>query len=248
MEIILAAVKGTSNLWTQGDIYFGTGQAGQIGWLAADASSSNLNWLTLSGETNAIGGLYIDQTGVFGGDLIVVTGDDPSQPGSDTGGGVWRVKHDKTSTKVAQITRADGTGTVLEGVVTVPNDANKYGPWAGKILTCGENTRLIYAVETNGTVTAYNLGLGTPEDVVLIPSGQNLYCLDESNDRVLKVTQDNFANFVGDILLVDEGVMCSASGVDIVHWTGGGFLVRKIPVGSSLDQVTFAPIDLPALP
>jgi len=64
------------------------------------------------------------------------------------------VKHDKTSTKVAQITRRDGNGTVLEGALTVPNDANKYGPWAGDTDLWRE-----YGVDLHGghhgTVTAY---------------------------------------------------------------------------------------------
>ena len=128
----------------------------------------------------------------------------------------------------------------------MPNDSSKYGPWAGKILTCAERVGLIYAVDTNGTTTAYNLGLGVPEDVRLIPSGQNLYCLDFINNKVLKVTQDNFAGFAGDVLLVDEGGGCALSGLYIVHWDGERFVVRQIPIAAELEHVTFAPIDIPA--
>ena len=150
---------------------------------------------------------------------------------------------------MAQINDANGNGTTLEGVVTVPNDTSKYGPWAGKILTCAEKLGLIYAVDTNGTVTPYNLGLGSPEDVRLIPSGQNLYCLDASSNQVLKVTADNFTSFAGDILLADEGVgECALAGLYVVHWSEGGFVVRQIPIAAELEHVTFAPIDIPAVP
>ena len=244
-EVKLAVVKVTTNGWNQGDMYFARAQVG--GKITADGSNVYTNWATLAGETNFLGGsLYIDQTGVFGGDMIVVTGGSPSS--TIDGGAVWRVTSSGSATNLAQIDNPSGTGRILEGVLTVPNDSTKYGPWAGKILTAGERAGLIYALDTSGNVTSYNVEVGWPEDIRLIPSGQNLYCLDEPNNQVLKITSDNFASFGGDILLVDEGLGCSESGVYIVHWTGGGFLVRKIPVGSHLEHVSFAPIDIPALP
>ena len=255
-EIKLGIVQITNNInWTRGDMYFGAAQPGKIGKITANASSVNTNWATLTnssqmvGETSVfIGGLYIDQTGVFGGDMIVVIGGSESSP-TDSGR-VWRIQAGTTNaSRVAQINDSNGNGTSLEGVVTVPNDTSKYGPWAGKILTCAEKLGLIYAVDTNGTVTPYNLGLGSPEDVRLIPSGQNLYCLDASSNQVLKVTADNFTIFTGDILLVDEGVdpnECAPGGLYIVHWDGGRFVVRQIAVGGSLEHVVFAPIDIPA--
>ncbi len=237
-EIKLATVKTTANGWTQGDMYFGTGQAGQIGWVSANGTSVNTNWLTLSGEPNPIGGLYIDQSGVFGGDLIVVSG------ASTFGGGVWRITAAKGTNKVAQINDSSGHGVDCEGVVTVPNDAAKYGPWAGTILTCGETASLIYAIDVNKNVIAYDLGLVSPEDVRLIPSGQNLYCTDAGSYVVLKVPQGNFGGFVGDVLFVNEAIN-SPSALLIAHWTGAQFVVRQIPLGNSLEHVAFAPIDIP---
>ncbi len=244
-ELKVGIVQTTADNWTQGDLYFGPGQPGKIGKITANASSVNTDWATLTNSTQMVGetdpfmgGFYIDQTGVFGGDLIALSG----------GAGVWRVTAATNATKVAQINDASGNGIGLEGVVTVPNDPSKYGPWAGNILTCAESAGLIYAVDVNGNATAYNLGLGVPEDVRLIASGQNLYCLDFTHNQVLKVTQDNFAGFAGDVLLVDESGGCAVGGLYVVHWTGGGFVVRQIPVGTSLEHVTFAPIDIPALP
>lgn len=156
-----------------------------------------------------------------------------------------------TQGDIAQIDNPFGTGRLLEGVVTVPNDPVKYGPWAGKILTCAEAAGVIAAIDTGGTVTLYNLGLHQPKDVRLIPAGQNLYALDFNTSQVLKVTQDNFASFAGDILLVEEKsdpAGCAAPGVYIVHWEGGRFVVRFIFINALLEHVTFAPIDIPALP
>ena len=99
-------------------------------------------------------------------------------------------------------------------------------------------------------MTLYNLGLSQPEDVRLIPAGQNLYALDFNTSQVLKIAQDNFASFAGDILFVEEKsdpFLCAAAGVYIVHWEGGRFVVRLFPINALLEHVTFAPIDIPAL-
>ena len=126
----------------------------------------NANWATLTnstqmvGETNVfVGGLYIDQTAVFGGDLIVVSGGTGSEAG-DTGGAVWRVTASGNATKLAQVSNpANGADTLLEGVTTVPNDPFKYGPFAGKILTCAEKLRAKEKVRLDRRVLSSLTGL-----------------------------------------------------------------------------------------
>src|SRR5205823_212724 len=86
-EIYIAAPRdegGRRNRggFVAGEVYCGTGVAGEIMRISADGSSSQRPWVSLPGETGLLrGGLCFDRTGVFGGDLIVV---------SNTGG-VWRV-------------------------------------------------------------------------------------------------------------------------------------------------------------
>jgi len=153
------------------------------------------------------------------------------------------------ATRIAQIGNPTGAGRKLEGVLTLPNDVAKYGPWAGKIVIGGESFGVVFTVDTNGTVTPYNLGLAVPEDVRLIPSGQNLYCLDVTGNQVLKIPSNYFTGFAGDVLLVDEGTGAVVPSLFIVHWDGGQFVVRQIVTGtSSLEHVVFAPINIPALP
>jgi hypothetical protein len=179
--------------------------------------------------------------------LIVVSGD------AFGGGGVWRVNSSTNATKIAQINDANGAGVLLEGVVTVPNDPLKYGPWAGKILACAEHQGLIWAIDVNGNATPYQLGLGLPEDVRLIPSGQPLYLLDqfaEATGAVTKIPASNFASFTGDLLFTNEGGQspCPPAGVWIVHWDGARFVVREIDIGGQLEHAAFAPIDILPLP
>src|SRR6266511_2160445 len=243
-EIKLGIVQTTANGFTAGDLFLGAAQPGKIGRISADGSTVNTNWATLTnstqmvGETNLLlGGFYIDRTTVFGGDLIVVSGS----------GGVWRVAAATNATKVAQINDpSSGEGTVLEGVLTVSNDPCKYGPWAGKILTCAEQQNLLCTIDTNGTVAFFNLSIGVPEDVDLVLTNQNLFCLNfvssaPATSSVLKVPETLLTNFVDDVLIVEE----NTATLVIVHWDGVRFVTRRlsVPGASSLEHVSFAPIE-----
>ena len=64
-----------------GELFTTTGVAGVVARVSASGATVQNPWVTLPGETGAIGGLYLDRTGVFGGDLLAVT----------STGGVWRV-------------------------------------------------------------------------------------------------------------------------------------------------------------
>ncbi|PYK97949.1 MAG: hypothetical protein DME19_14375 [Verrucomicrobia bacterium] len=250
-EIKVGIVQTTANGWTQGDLYFGTGQPDKIGKITADGSSVNTDWATLTnatqlaGDTNFPGGLYIDQTGVFGGDLVVVTHRDTGGT-LGTGGGVWRVSASTNATRVAQLNDAAGNGIYLEGVLTLPNDSCKYGPWAGKILSCAETLNLLLAIDVNGNSTSFDLGLALPEALAVVVSDRNLFCLnfinlDRPHSTMLKVPKTLLTNFVGDIIVVEE----QRPDLVVVHWDGVRFVTRHLSVSgaSSLEPVAFAPIE-----
>ena len=68
--------------------------------------------------------------------------------------------------------------------------------------------------------------------------GRNFVTTDLIHKRVSSPRTDPF----------NEGLGCAPSGVLIVHWDGVRFVIRQIPVGHNLEHVSFAPIDIPALP
>ena len=136
---------------------------------------------------------------------------------------------------------------MVEGVITLNNDTNKYGPLlAGKIFT-GSNT-----VDTNGNVAPLALNL-VAEDCDIIPTNQNLYCADNGDSRggwVLEVPKELFAGHAGDVLITENGVYAPAA-LFMVHWDAtNGIVTTKIPIPkyiSAFEHVTFAPIDIPAV-
>jgi hypothetical protein len=227
-EVKLATVKTTANGFINGAMYFDSSGSGTIGWLSPDGSVSNLNLFATSGYQ--FYGLYVDQSGSFGGNLIAL------QPNS----AVWRI-----NASGAAVTNYPGAaGGWVEGVITLNNDTNKYSPLlAGKIFT-GSNT-----VDTNGNVATLALNL-VAEDCDIIPTNQNLYCADNNEGWVVEVPKEIFNNHAGDVLVTENGVYAPAA-LFIVHWDAtNGIVKTQIPIPNfitAFEHVTFAPIDIPAV-
>jgi hypothetical protein len=248
-EIKFGTVKTTASGWTNGDLYFQNFSPGVVAWLSADGTRSNLNWLTLTNETDLLQPAYVDQTGIWGGNLLAV--------GDGSGGlptrNIWRIN---SLTNAALITNI--LSDHLEGILTLPNDA-RYVPWSGKLLTGDEVSGLTYAIDTNGIATPFDLDI-KPDDFRVIPANQSLYLLnyvdsDPTNSRVLKISTNLFTKYIGDILIEQAGESVSPpdSRLLIAHWDSSlnSFVTRSITLSvyydGHLEHVVFAPIEIPNL-
>jgi len=213
--------------FTPGELFTGTGVPGHIARISADGAMIQNPWVVLPGETGLLrGSLHLDRTGVFGGDLIVVT--------TEPTGNVWRVTSAGAATKLASL------GTHLEGVTTVPNDTVKYGPWAGKILTGAEQQNRIYAIGASGNTAFFSLGID-PEDFDLIPANENFFGVDFGGGILWTAPAAEFADKVGDVLITQE----FPANLYHVRWTGAQFQVTRIAQASQWEHVTFStsPLD-----
>jgi hypothetical protein len=247
-EVRLTTVKVSTNGLSAGDLLFGNGEPGGIGWLSADGTVSNLNWAVLPGETNLVEGLYVDQTGIWSNDVLVVASQDGPLSVSDLLN-VWRIHFQTNFLLVASIPTPH-----LEGVLTVPNDMVSYGPWAGKLLTADERQHAIYTVSTNGTVASYFLGMDV-DSFHLIPSGQDLYCVDfhQADSILLRLPANLFVNYRGDVLAVQAGETGVPPKLFIIHWNGCQFVTHAISlldffIDGVFEKVTFAPLQIQSTP
>jgi hypothetical protein len=250
-EIKIAVAHSTANGFTNGAMYYG--DIGMVGVVSAFGTSSNVTWAAITnssgGNPSLWGSLHVDQSGSFGGKLLVVSGGN----GTNTGGGVWSVSATGGVTEIANI-----PDNHLEGLTSLTNDVAKWGPWAGKLLTGNEYTAEIFAISTNGVVMTNHLDI-QPEDFDLITTNQNLYCAALSIG-VLKLPSSLFTNYVGDLLVTQEGhVESDIGGIPILHlpklivlhWDGTNFVQRASisrRINELLEHSTFAPMDIPRLP
>jgi hypothetical protein len=244
-EVKFAIVKQTASGFTNGQIYFDTSESfASIGRISTNGSSWTNNWATLF-DNSVQGGFYVDQSGVFDNDLIVVTG---SSDGD--GARVWQVKANGDATNLAFFPQQH-----FEGVVTITNDVARWGPWAGKILTGSEtgqlspNRNLIRAIDSGGSVSNFDLGiisLGTRSDNAghddglstehfdIIPPNQDFYLVAEgtglADGQILKLSHIWLTNYVGDLLITQGGRYVGEPEMYIVHWNGSNFISRGIPL------------------
>jgi RHS repeat-associated protein len=204
-----------------GESFIGTGAAGVVARVAPDGAKVQNPWVTLPGETgHPRGGLHVDRTGVFGGDLLAAT----------TSGRVWRVSAAGVVRRLAEL------GTPLGGVVSVPNDVVRYGPWAGKALVGAPEQGLIYAVDAEGNVASFQTGL-QPSDLEIIPAHENFYGLDPAAGRIWGAPAAAFTSMIGDILVAQKspGVLAH------VRWSGTKLEVGEIARAAEWGDATFAP-------
>ncbi len=218
--------------WDVGTLFTGNGIDGQIVKIAADGSVITNPWVDLPGTNNGLmrGSLYVDRTGIFGGDLIVAT----------TTGEVWRVNKDGTPTSITP-----PKGVHLEGLIVVPDIPVRYGPIAGKIIVGAEEQGLLWIISPNGDATTINLGVAI-EDIDIVNPGENFFGVNFGTSRLLGATSEECKSMTGDILLTQENVPTGTSGLFRLQWDGTDLKAVAVPLGPNSapvgqwEHVTFA--------
>jgi len=95
-------------------------------------------------------------------------------------------------------------------------------------------------------VTSFALGIA-PEDFDIIQTNQDLYCVIQSDPgQILKLSRTLLTNYVGDLLITQEGFFFGTPKLFIMHWDGTNFVTRSISSSDLFEHVTFAPINLPS--
>jgi hypothetical protein len=252
----LTTAKSDGYGFTTGQTYFASRTAPLWIWQVSSEGAGAINRTTVN-DVDWPGGLHIDATGVFGHDLILVTG----WLENCISGSVWRI-NGQTGLPT-WITTLD---TCIEGVLVCPTNQALYGPWAGKVLTGAGNQWLVYHIAPDGTTDTTDLGL-SPHDFHVIPPNQDLYVIqfvpkDEGPSRLLKVPRAFFANLQGDILIVQSGefhhpetLVQSNGELFVGHWTGAAFTTTRITDGKGrqadprqFEHAVFAPMSIPSNP
>jgi hypothetical protein len=241
-EVKIATVRSGNAGFAAGTLFTGNGLDGQIVRINPDGGSFLNPWVTLAPGAGLMrGSLYVDRTGVFGGDLIAAT----------TGGEVWRINSAGASTRLADV------NTHLEGLITVPNEA-RYGGLAGKIIAGAEEQGRLYVFDgTVGNSSFYQLTVAI-EDIDLIPANENFFGVNFGTGRLLGAAASQFAAFAGDILLTQE-FPTGGAGLYRLTWDSATNLpvtqLFTLGAGSAAvaqwEHVTFAPagiVEIPPVP
>lgn len=185
-EVKIATAKGGSKFGS-GTLFTGTGVNGQIIRINADGTTHST--INLPGGDGLMrGSMFVDNTGVYNGDLISVT----------TGGQVWRIDEFGVGVLLADV------DTHLEGLLVLPNDPVKWGRFAGHIIAGAEGQGFLYNFDNNGLVTTEtNIGVNI-EDIDLIEANTNFFGINFGTSRLLGAEASQWQSVVGDVLLTQE--------------------------------------------
>ncbi len=223
-EVKIATVRpGNVGGFTSGELFVGNGVDGQITRVSADGSTVINPWVDLPGTNNGLmrGSLYIDRTGVWGGDLLVAT----------TQGELWRI----TSTGVPTLV-ADVGSVHLEGLITVPDAPARFGPLAGLAIAGAEGEGVIYAFAPDGSYARYNVGVNV-EDIDVIVPDENFFGVNFGTSRLVGIEKTELRPLAGDILLTQEGH--TGTGLFRLYWDGASLVATELlaaPASTSISQ------------
>ncbi len=209
--------------FNRGELFFNTSAKGVIARVSANGATIQNPWIMLAGETGRVTGLTLDRTNVFSGHVIAVTAT----------GRVYRVNAQAQATLVANL------NTPLTGVTVLPNDAAKYGPWAGRILVGAPQQGLLYAVNAAGQSVSQGFGLN-PSELHVIPPQQNLYGVDPLAQKIWGAPDEAFGTMVGDILIAQA----QPGTLGKLRWNGSSFEYSWLTQVSAWQQLVFAPAPL----
>jgi len=204
-----------------GEMFTGSGVGGVIVRISPDGTQILNPWVRLPGENGLLRGqLYIDRTGIFGGDLIVAT----------TTGSIWRVSSTGVASRLANV------GVPPEGLITVPADPLRYGPWAGKIVTGSEDAARIFAIDPQGNVSFFDLGIA-PEHIKLVTPNENYFGVDFASQTLWGIPAPELSSMTGDLLIGEE----TPGNLWQVHWNGSRFETTRIAQVAQWEGATMAP-------
>jgi hypothetical protein len=214
-EVKIATARTGAAGFSPGELFVGNGNDGEIVRISADGLTVDNPWVSLPGDGNGLprGSLYVDRTGVWGNELLVAT----------TAGELWRIDSAGTPTLIADV------GVHLEGLVTVPDSPDRFGPLAGRAIAGAENEGLLHAFAPDGSHATFSLGVNI-EDIEVVVPNENFFGVNYGTSRVIGVSASELLPMAGDILLTQE----SHSGVGLyrLNHDGADLVVEELRAAS----------------
>jgi RHS repeat-associated protein len=215
----MAAVRDQNGRFAPGEVFLGFAR-GTIFRFSPDGSQ--VTEIDLPREKSGIdGGLIVDRTNVFGGDLIAATAT----------GRIWRVDASGGKNLFLDL------NTEIKGLTILPNDFVRYGAMAGKMIVGAVRQRGIYAIDASGQFMFFPLDIKA-QDIELIEPNSDLFAVSAERGKLFRLDAQNLANRTGDILIASA----ETKEFYALHFTGTQFQVSTFTTNENIDRMTFAPL------
>ena len=246
-EANICVIETSAGGFKEGETYCGTGRPGEISKISPDGSVT-YTWVTLpdippARSAEFAGSLTIchDEVGIFGNRLIVVS----------VTGNVFSVASDGTAAKITNIpppaafftwdyyhhhklskgiqAKVFGDDEWLKGVVVLPNDTRRFGPWAGKIVVGAKRTSQVFTITPTGAVASFNVCI-TIEDIKIIKKNKDLYSLSVDDKTIYRIRSSELDHVVGDMVISQQEAINYTVQTNVYYWPGGRSATQWQPV------------------
>lgn len=194
-EVKIATVKQAStSKWPLGTFFTGSGVSGHVVRVSADGNTIQNPWVSLGNVGLLRGSSFVDDTGVWQFNLIVCT----------TDGYIFEIEPTGVFRQLLSV------GTHLEGLVVLPNNPAKWGPFAGAILAGAEDQGRVYYVLPNLSTGFFVLrdqagSAINVEDFDIVPSiPRNFFGVNYGTQQVVGVSAAQFQPYAGDLIVTME--------------------------------------------
>ena len=217
----IASVRSDDADFDIGTVFLGFDR-GTIIRVSADGSKSTQ--ITIPQELSAFdGGMVVDESGLFGGDLIAITG----------GGRIWRVGSGGESSLFAYL------GANAKGTIILPIDAERYGPLSGSLLVGAAERKGIYVIDSQGRSSFFPLE-NVAGDIDVIRENENYYAATRDGE-LFTIGSGAFAGRAGDVLVTSA----DSNSLTALHWNGSGFEAATFEIDENAGQAVFSPMAVP---
>jgi RHS repeat-associated protein len=244
------AIVPENNLggFTDGDVYTvprSNGGLRDIGYITNGGETVVENFASLPYDKTWIADSFVfDETGVFGGDLIVYSSRAISGTRFVFVDKLWRIN---STGEISELATFDST--VSDNIEIVPNNPKVYGPLAGKIVLPAisniggtADVRFLYTVDVNGVVEEVPIPQRNLRSIQLIRPNENLFFADNAGKSTPQtwnvVSADYFQSMAGDFLVEDQ-----YSQLHRMYWDGEALQMERLYVGDWLSAHGFSPAE-----
>lgn len=215
----LVAVREKTAHFAVGEVFLGF-ENGTI--LHVSANGSQTRKIKLLREKSAVGGLVVDNTSVFGGDLIGATVD----------GKIWRINKSGESRFLTDL------NAPLKGLAIIPNNFERFGALAGKLIVGAPVQRGIFAIDENAQTIFFPLDI-KPQDIDFIEKDTNLFAVATEKNKLFSLAAKHLEDRSGDLLIASA----ESKELYFLRFNGTNFQVSTVKINEQINQITFAPID-----
>lgn len=184
-----------------------------IAKISPDGSYAEKSWVRM-GSSTLYTSLVFDEVGTFDNDLLILHN---VQQNNTWQAGIWKVDAGGNMQQIATVGRF-----LNQNALVVPNDPQRYGPMAGKLINITDD---IIAIDPNGSVQVLG-SINRNVATLSLAVGNVVYLANWEEAAIQRLVIPALDNYRGDIIACIYDTRAPGSGIARIYWDADAQAVR----------------------